>query len=397
MLSSTQFLPTIQAGLSLLCEQIDSKMQITNISYQNSNCSFDRSSEPSSMEENIQYLVRYLLQEHSPLCALNIPVDILLAHINMLAPDLPLDTLTLIQDAISGTISDPNTALARIEELYAKQEQRTTPIPTYCWNIDFDTHIGKRKAAMGQTNQDHFFIGDDGRNALLMVVDGISVSNAGSGNMASNIAVQVVEHMWRQEKEKLREASSENIDKILVDMLYNANHSICEAAQNLSKNGIENDIPMGSTVLLAYAQGNFVTLLSLGDSRAYLITEDGPLILTGDHNLRGEKLRIGLQFEDFNSGNALMRYLGYFNEKYEIALPKPEIKKFRILPHERLLLCSDGYTDYAASTHADLCMFMHDAISDTPLSLACNNLILQANLGGGGDNITVVLAEFIAE
>jgi protein phosphatase len=146
-------------------------------------------------------------------------------------------------------------------------------------------------------------------------------------------------------------------------------------------------------VLLAYAQGGFVTLASLGDSRAYLLTDDGPAIVTGDHNVRGEKLRMKIIYEGTSSGNALMRYLGYFNEHYEIALPKPDLRTFHMLPKERLLLCSDGYTDYAAHGHNDLCMLMRDAIENTPLPLACNNLILQANLGGGGDNITVLLAE----
>ena len=88
-----------------------------------------------------------------------------------------------------------------------------------------------------------------------------------------------------------------------------------------------------------------------------------------------------------------MRYLGYFNEQFEIALPKPEIISFDILPGEQLFLCSDGYTDYAAQKHADLTSLIQDAIEQKSLAVSCNQLILQANLGGGGDNITVLIAQ----
>ena len=45
---------------------------------------------------------------------------------------------------------------------------------------------------MGQTNQDAVFWQTEGAMSLLIVADGISVSTAGSGNLASAILVQVI-------------------------------------------------------------------------------------------------------------------------------------------------------------------------------------------------------------
>ena len=393
MLSFIEISSLLKNATQQIIDSSEEQKRIIDIQITNKSCILDWDNTPTSIEGNIQKIVRHILKYCSSLCSIDIPEETLIAHIQMLAPRFPMDLLSIFQDAICGSITEPKTILARLEDAGKRLELRKKPPIVECWNVDFDTHIGKRKARLGQTNQDYFFIGEDGNNALFMVADGISISNAGSGNLASNIAAQVISHMWKEEKDNLRLASPQKIEEILTNFLYNANYNICESSKNLSKNGIENDVPMGTTILLAYAQGSTITLVSLGDSRAYLITEDGPIILTGDHNVRGERLRMGIRYEESNSGNALMRYLGYFNEQYEIALPKPEINSFDILPGERLLLCSDGYTDYAAYHHSDLTMLIRDAMERPTLADSCHHLIMQANQGGGGDNITVLIAQ----
>ena len=393
MLSFLELTSILKNATQQIIDRAENQKRIIGVQIAKEDCSLDWDDTATPIEDNIQKVVRHILKYHFPLCSIDIPEETLVAHIKMLAPKLPMDLLSIFQDAICGTITVPQTILTRLDHAQQRSEKRKTPPIIDFWDVDFDTHIGKRKARLGQTNQDYFFIGEDGKNALFMVADGISISNAGSGNLASNIAAQVISHMWKEEKENLRLAPPNKIEELLTNFLYNANYNICESSKNLSKNGIENDVPMGTTILLAYAQGSTITLASLGDSRAYLITEDGPIILTGDHNVRGEKLRMGLKYEESNSGNALMRYLGYFNEHFEVALPKPEICSFDILPGERLLLCSDGYTDYAAYRHSDLSMLIRDAMDKPTLASSCNHLIMQANQGGGGDNITVLIAQ----
>jgi|GEM_PF-5200813 len=393
---SSQIIPCFQHALAQYREQSSEQQSITSVEYTSKTIQLNWSEEPQMLEGDIQTIARYILSLHAPLCDVDIPGETLIAHMTMLAPNIPLDSIPIFQDAICGQISSLELLEDRLQAAQERTSNRTTPkTQELGWDLEFDTHIGKRKALLGQTNQDYFYAQKEGEDIIFLVADGISICTAGSGNLASNIAVQVVHHMYQEQKENLRTMNLKDIEQFLCHVLQNANFNICETAKNLSPKGIEEEIPMGSTIILGYAKGSDVVLTSMGDSRAYLITEDGPAILTGDHNVRGERLRMGLPRDPSSNGKALIRYLGHFNEDFESSLPKPEIRHFRMLSGEKLLICSDGYNDYAATDHAELCTRIMEAIVDQNLDVACNSLIHQANTGGGGDNVTVLLAELL--
>ena len=71
------------------------------------------------------------------------------------------------------------------------------------WQVGFDTHIGARKSWISQTNQDCFFFDRYENSAILLVADGISISSAGSGDVASNITAQTVAHFGANVKKHL--------------------------------------------------------------------------------------------------------------------------------------------------------------------------------------------------
>jgi protein phosphatase len=68
---------------------------------------------------------------------------------------------------------------------------------------------------------------------------------------------------------------------------------------------------------------------------------------------------------------------------------------FAMLPGEVLLLCSDGLTDYAAGTHAEMGLLIEEAARSANIGGACRRLVDRANENGGGDNITVILARTV--
>ena len=54
-------------------------------------------------------------------------------------------------------------------------------------------------------------------------------------------------------------------------------------------------------------------------------------------------------------------------------------------------MCSDGFTDYAADTNAEVHELIEEAAAMDDLGEGCRFLTTQANGRGGGDNITVLM------
>ena len=88
----------------------------------------------------------------------------------------------------------------------------------------------------------------------------------------------------------------------------------------------------------------------------------------------------------------LVGYLGHFNMAGEAEPLEPTLARVRLLPGEHLLLCSDGLNDYAADSHAELHGLLAAAVREDDLTAAARKLVGEANLGGGGDNVTVLIA-----
>jgi len=127
---------------------------------------------------------------------------------------------------------------------------------------------------------------------------------------------------------------------------------------------------MGTTVVGAWVNGQFVSVAHVGDSRAYLWHRDRLECLTRDHSLRGAG--------DWD--HVLLRALG------REATVGVDLQELAVQPGDYMLLCTDGLTNAVPETM--LC----DAISRLrdPQRI-CDHLVDQANHNGGPDNITVIV------
>ena len=146
------------------------------------------------------------------------------------------------------------------------------------------------KGLVRTLNQDavnYGFLGDD--FCWVLVCDGLGGQN--SGEIASNLAVEVVENVVKNEYNK-------NLDKNqLVDLLKLCLEKANLAIFNKSTEEIQH-CGMGTTAVLAFVKNDEVHIAYVGDSRAYLIKNNEIFQLTVDHSMVQEMLESGEITED---------------------------------------------------------------------------------------------------
>jgi len=249
-----------------------------------------------------------------------------------------------------------------------------------------------RIEAAGQTdigcvrkhNEDNLLV--DSELELFIVADGLGGHAA--GEVASRIVIDKVGQFISQTVEQDRTWPLEYD----VTLPYDGNR--LKAALMLADQAILDDIrgnpereSMGSTVVAGLVRGNRVTLVHVGDSRAYLLNETGILQITRDHSWVAEQVANGIltpeEARKHPFRNVITQALGNGGD-LDVAVQEIEVSEL-----DRLLLCSDGLSGMVQ----DLDIWRIVKGSESPES-AVQQLVAEARANGGEDNITAVLVEF---
>ena len=233
------------------------------------------------------------------------------------------------------------------------------------------TDIGKRRSA----NQDFVYASDQpvgNLSNMLIVADGMGGHNA--GDLASRYTVESM-------VDYIEKAVEKRPIPLLAEAIHHANELVVEKAK--SDKALEG---MGTTVVAATVQENYLYVANVGDSRLYLIDQEIEQI-TRDHSLVEEMIRVGeLQRKDAKSHpdrNIITRAVG-------VRTPvKIDFFDIKLEPGDVILLCSDGLTNMVEDE--DIRRIVKKSSS---LKEAAQRLVTEANKNGGKDNISVVLAEF---
>jgi len=271
--------------------------------------------------------------------------------------------------------------------------------------VAVDTHVGIAKGRRNPTNQDSVFgkISEDGRFALIVVADGVSTASYGSGDLASNFLTKTAREIWAEVLPKY--LMEERIDEveIISKILDIANERIVahvnEHFQPFEGNPHE---VMGTTSLIAVIRQGIATIASLGDSRVYLQTTSGLEQVTADHNLWTLSVLDGISADAALSmphGDALARCLGTFvidGKRLESVPPEADYFRFTLTRGDTLLMTTDGLIDFAGpNPFASEENVLAVMLAEPDPALACLELVLLANRGGGGDNIGVGIIHLI--
>lgn len=231
------------------------------------------------------------------------------------------------------------------------------------------TDVGRIRS----NNEDTFMINSDAGYCL--VADGMG--GAAAGEMASQIFAQTASEIFsssypsseQELVDRVQSAFSEANDRILDHVGQYPEHK-----------------GMGCTAeLLAFTPTGFV-IGHMGDSRTYRLRQGAFKQLTKDHSLVQDQIDQGLitieQARSHRMRNIILRAVG--------VRPSPALDTLRgpIFSGDLFLLCSDGLTDLVEDE--EIIRVLH---GNSDLSSRVERLIELANLAGGKDNITVVLAQ----
>ncbi len=216
---------------------------------------------------------------------------------------------------------------------------------------------------------------------LYVVADGMGGHQF--GEVASNAAIHVLAgQIMRKFHSFLFSMPTQQPDEPLQEIM--------ESAFQEAHRVVQHEAPgSGTTLTAALVVGQQITIGHVGDSRAYAVYPAGRVEqLTRDHSLVKRLEELGhLNKEEaanFPHRNVLIRALGQGEalEADVFTVPFPR--------NGYLMLCSDGLWGVVADQD------ILRSISDAPnLHRACQNMVTAANIAGGPDNITVILAQMI--
>ena len=228
-----------------------------------------------------------------------------------------------------------------------------------------------------------------------VVCDGMG--GAAAGEIASKMATDAFLESLAPSKDQNASPRSATPDVRLDTAIHAANSAVfSHALQNRQYHG------MGTTLvalLLRPAHAGAATALTLahvGDSRCYRFRGGALTMLTQDHSLVEEQVRMGeltaLEAAYHPMRNIITRAVGSQPDV------QPEIRNLDPLPGDLYLLASDGLTRELTDDEIAHTVMRFQAreelrkrASRPELSSLCQTLIDQANDAGGGDNITVLL------
>lgn len=230
--------------------------------------------------------------------------------------------------------------------------------------------IGKTR----KSNQDAFCAQELSKDtAFAVVCDGMGGAKA--GNVASEMAVNVITEYVKRSYRDAMDAT--DVSQMLKRAVTSANIDIYDAAlRDESLSG------MGTTAVVAIIRSDFTVICHVGDSRAYLISDNTLTQLTRDHSMVQSLVESGkLTPEEamvHPRKNVITRALGA--EENVI----PDLYETILKSGETLMLCSDGLSNFVSAEQI-ISIFKSNNLNDV-----ADILTDTANENGGGDNITVV-------
>jgi len=230
-----------------------------------------------------------------------------------------------------------------------------------------------------RTNQDAYGIVEP--LGLVVICDGMG--GVAGGEVASHVALDSFLEVARQEIEASRSADGERTKRVLCRAAAAANRAVrARASYDTRFRG------MGTTLVAARLDGNELTVVNVGDSRAYVVRGGVARQITQDHSFVAEQMRMGLMTESEAEysplQSAITRAIGIDDDV------QPDFYTVTVQASDEVLLCSDGLMRHMKDEE------IGKVVGDMAMTPAevCERLIAMVNARGGTDNVTCVVMRF---
>ncbi len=230
-----------------------------------------------------------------------------------------------------------------------------------------------------------FEVNADG--VILAVSDGMG--GALAGEVASKMAVDTISRVFLDEDPE-KTLTPDIDDSSLVGKLYEAtlyaNHLIHQKGRADAQFA-----GMGATFTSVGITPEAIDLIQVGDSRTYLIRGEQIHQITKDQSLVQQLIDaqqiLPEEAETHTLKNVILQALGAQKEIYPVSS--------RLIPQrgDILLLCSDGLSNKINASAMQ--KIVRNNINQ--LQIAAAELIKKANINGGEDNITLILAKLTGD
>jgi protein phosphatase len=168
---------------------------------------------------------------------------------------------------------------------------------------------------------------------------------------------------------------------LLTRLVQTANADVLDAGLTAAPGGVN----MATTMVACALRFDRAVLAHAGDSRCYLIRRGHASVLTRDHTVANEQLRLGIlsnrEAAAVDTRHLLTRSLG------TSLFVNVETGGCQVFPGDVLVLCSDGLHGAVDTTD-----FARVLTRNCDLQLAARDLVALANEKDGSDNISVLAA-----
>jgi len=240
------------------------------------------------------------------------------------------------------------------------------------------TDIGRKR----ENNEDLFY--NDDQLGIYIVADGMGGHRAGEV-ASSTVVSSIKDYMEAFHTSSVAQEEGENIMSPAATAVCHsvelANRVVYQLSQDQgSFKG------MGSTAAVAYINDDTLVTANVGDSRIYLIRDNGIEQLTQDHTLLAEQMRKNPDWDPNTASipmkHILLRAVGIHDSV------EADVYEIQPLPGDLVLMCSDGLTDMLSDEEIQRLV-----VEGGPLEEICGRLVDRANEKGGSDNITVLLVQ----